>query len=180
MLVILFFLLNQAINSEAFDKGTMNAISKIEQKKMVEIYDSTVCVVTNISLEEEQKLRDSVFGITEEKSPLIWAGGDFDGWKIKRYDVTRYDAYSMEIDSLFDKYNLTKWYDQLFIRQLIKVDKDRSGSAAYFVSKLLWGVILYMFWVALLIKLLFIRHVYFYVEHWFFVEYSGLCIFEYG
>lgn len=166
MLVLLFFLLNHSMNSEAFDEGTMKEITKIKQKKLAQIYDSTVCVVSpNMSIEEEEKLRESIFGMTEEGSAIIWAGGNFLGWKMKGYEVTRYDAYSMDTDSLFAKYKLINWYDQLFIRQLIKIDKDRSGSAAYFVSNLLWGVILYIVLVALLMKLLFIRNVYYYVEH---------------
>ena len=98
------------------------AISKVEQKKLAEIYDSIVCVVSpTMSIEEEQELRDSVFGLNNEKLPTIWDGGNFLGWEIKEYAVTRDDAYTMDIDSLFDKYELTKWYDQLFIRQLITI-----------------------------------------------------------
>ncbi len=166
MLVIAFFLLNNAMNSEAFDKGTMNAISNVEQKKYVATYDSTICVLApDISIEKELALRNAIFGQIKEKPTKIFVGGNIMMWKLKEYEVTRNDAYTMEIDSLFAKYNLTKWYDQLFIKQLIKVDKDRSGSASYFVSKLIWGVLVFIFLLALLMKLLYIRSVYYYVEH---------------
>ena len=166
MLVLLFFLLNHSMNTEAFDKGTMNAISDVEQKKYVENYDTSICVLApDLSIVKELKLRDQLFGKVKEKSPKIFSGGNIMFWKIKDYDVTRHDAYTMDIDSLFAKYNLTKWYDQLFIRQMIKVDKDRSGSASYFVSKLIWGVTVFIFFIALFMKLLYIRHVYYYVEH---------------
>lgn len=166
MLVLLFFLLNNALNKESFDEGTIDAISTVEQKMFVDKYDSTIClVVPNISVDEEQKLRTTIFGPIKESSPKIFVGGNFMSWKIKGYEVTRFDAYSMDIDSLFVKYYLTKWYDQLFIRQLIKVDKDRSGSVSYFISKLIWGVILFIFLLALFMKLIYIRNLYYYVEH---------------
>lgn len=154
------------MNNEKFDEGTMNAIATVEQKKLVQIYDTTICLVTpDMSIEDEQELRNKIFGDIKEKSPKIWIGGNFIGWKIKDYEVTRYDAYSMDIDSIFTKYNLTTWYDQLFVKQLIKVDKDRSGSASYFVSKLIWGVTICLFLMALIMKLFYIRHFYYYVEH---------------
>ncbi len=166
MLVLIFFLLSHAMNNEAFDEGTMKAISSVEQLKLAQIYDSTVCVISpNLSVEEEQTLRDTVFGQRKKTSPRIFVGGNFLGWKIKEYEVTRHDAYSMDTDSLFVKYHLTNWYDQLFIKQLIKIDKNRSGSASYFISKLIWGVILFVFLIALFMKLLYVRSVFYYVEH---------------
>ena len=166
MIVLLFFLLNYSMDSEAFDEGTVNEISTVEQKKFAEKYDSTICIaVPDIGAEKENELRNMIFGAVKERSSRIFVGGNFMGWKLKEYDVTRHDAYSMETDSLFAKYNLTKWYDQLFIRQLIKIDKDRSGSASYFISKLIWGVIFFIFLLALFMKLIYIRNLYYYVEH---------------
>lgn len=166
MLVLLFFLLNNALNKEAFDEGTMNAISTMQQKKFAANYDSTICLVSpNISVDKELEMRNSIFGTVTEKSPKLFPGGNIMWWKIKKYEVTRNDVYSMSTDSLFTKYNLTKWYDQLFIRQLIKIDKDRSGSASYFISKLIWGVIVFIFLIALFMKLVYIRNLYYYVEH---------------
>ena len=166
MLVLLFFLLNNALNKEAVDEGTMDAISTVQQKKFATKYDSTICLVSpNISIEKELEMRNKIFGTVVEKSPKLFAGGNIMWWKMKDYKVTRDDAYSMSTDSLFIKYNLTKWYDQLFIRQLIKIDKDRSGSASYFISKLIWGVIVFIFLIALFMKLVYIRNLYYYVEH---------------
>lgn len=166
MLVSLFFLLNNSMNNEAFDEGTMNTITAVQQKKLVQVYDSTVCLITpDMSVDDEQELRNQIFGEVKERSPKIWISGNILGWKIKEYEVTRHDAYSMDIDSLFTKYELTEWYDQLFVKQLIKVDKDRSGSVSYFVSKLIWGVTICLFLIALVMKLLYIRQFYYYVEH---------------
>lgn len=166
MLVLLFFLLKNSLNSELFDQGTMKAIQKVEQKELAEIYDTTICnYFPDIDIEAQQKFRSELFNEAEKKSPRIFVGGTFLGYNLKEYDVTRDDAYSMDIDSLFNKYQLTNWYDQLFIRQLIKIDKDRSGSASYFISKLIWGVILYIFLLAGLMKILYIRNNFYYLEH---------------
>jgi len=166
MLVSLFFLLNNSMNSDMIEQGGIKAITKVEQKKLAQIYDTAVySIIPNIDTSQHQALRDRIFSTAKEESPRIFAGGNFLFWDLKDYEVTRYDAYSMETDSLFKKYNLTKWYDQLFIKQLIKVDKNRIGSASYFINKLIWGVILYTFLLALLMKLLYIRNNFYYVEH---------------
>lgn len=166
MLVLLFFLLNNLMNSDMIEKGELKAITKVEQKKLANIYDTAVySIIPNIDTLQHRTLRDRIFTLANAKSPRIFVGGTFLAWDMKEYEVTRYDAYSMEIDSLFKKYELTKWYDQLFIKQLIKVDKNRSGSVSYLINKLIWGVIIYTFLVALLMKLIYIRNNYYYVEH---------------
>ena len=45
MLVLLFFLLNRKINSIEFDKGTIDGISIVHQKKFAANYDSTLCLL---------------------------------------------------------------------------------------------------------------------------------------
>lgn len=166
MIVSLFFLLKSSMNDDMIEKSGIRAIAEVEQKKLAEIYDTAIySIIHNIDTIQHRQLRDRIFTAANKEPTRIFTGGNFLGWDIKEYYVTRYDAYSMDIDSLFKKYNLTEWYDQLFIEQLIKVDKNRSGSASYFISKLMWGVILYTFLVALLMKLLYIRNNYYYVEH---------------
>ena len=166
MLVILFFLLNNLLNSDSIEKGELRAMTTVEHKKIAKIYDTAVySIIPDIDTVQHRLLREKLFDRAKYKSPYIFTGGTFLAWDLKSYEVTRYDAYSMELDSLFEKYQLTKWYDKLFIQQLIKVDKNRIGSVSYIINKLIWGVILYTFLVALFMKLVYIRNNFYYVEH---------------
>ena len=90
MLVLLFFLLNRKINSLVFDKGTIDGISIVHQKKFAANYDSTLfLLIRNLSVDQELKLRHEIFGDVRENSTKFFVNNKFIFRKIKGYDLTR-------------------------------------------------------------------------------------------
>lgn len=166
MLVILFFLLNRTVNVAPIDIGTDKALKKVERKRLAALYDSSIYLIVDpIDTISVDSLRKSIFIDIDDGSELLLPAGNIINYKFEGYEVTRDDAYSMNIDSLFKKYQLTSWKDKLIVKQILKVDKNRSQGISFIIGNLIWGIIITIFLMALLMKLLYIRSVYYYVEH---------------
>ncbi len=97
-----------------------------------------------------------------------------DGWginsifqddDIRKYGVSVKDAYELDADSLYRKYNIDSKKDRLKISQYIKYDTNRLAGVKFIIGNLAWSIILSVFIVSLLLKLVYIRHDIYFVEH---------------
>jgi hypothetical protein len=85
---------------------------------------------------------------------------------IKSTYVAKRDIVNMDIDSLLDYYAADKDYlDRLIMQQNIRFYRDGASYVGYLISKLIWMMLIMMPLLALVLKLLYIRHNYYYIEH---------------
>lgn len=75
------------------------------------------------------------------------------------------DIYELKPDSIISKYNIEGNVNKFLTKQGLKVVKNGSSAIKFWISNMLWGIILVTVLMALLLKVLFIRHKSFYVEH---------------
>ena len=83
----------------------------------------------------------------------------------KEFQITRKDAIDLSRDSIFKKYKIEGFTDQLLVSQMIKLDLDRAGGIRYLVKNFGWSVIIVVALLALLFKLLYRRQKIYYAEH---------------
>ncbi len=75
------------------------------------------------------------------------------------------DLYNLEPDSLFRKYQIDGKFNQFLSKQGIKALKNGSSAINFWISNMLWGIILATVLMALVLMVLYFRHKAFYVEH---------------
>ena len=86
-------------------------------------------------------------------------GTDYD-----TFGISTYDAFHLDNDELFEKYNVQTWLQKYIIHQFIRVSKNPESAFQYGIANMLWGIILLTIFIALCIKLLYIRHDAYYIE----------------
>jgi len=126
-----------------------------EDEETVENLDTTGTITDTI-------LMDSNGNAIAINIPRDGKDGEF---KIgdKTYNV--YDIYNISTDSIFAKYEIVDFRKQFFIKQGIKTFKNGGSALGFFISNMLWGIILVTILMAFALKLLYVMHNSFYVEH---------------
>jgi len=71
----------------------------------------------------------------------------------------------MPRDSLKANYGITNFFEKLIFNQQAKVIQEGGNFSRYVIGQLIWMVVLMMPALALILKLLYIRRKYYYVEH---------------
>ncbi|MDA9774127.1 DUF3667 domain-containing protein [Saprospiraceae bacterium] len=84
-----------------------------------------------------------------------------------RFDLTvsKEDFVKLSPREIVDKYKVEKSLDRFIIQQQIKLVKDKGSFAPFVLRNSLWIILLMMPFLALILKILYIRHDYYYVEH---------------
>jgi hypothetical protein len=80
-------------------------------------------------------------------------------------NVAKKDIVELSLDELADKYGMDSFYERILFKQQIKAVKNGKSLLNYFVSKLPLMVLLMMPFLAVFLKLLYIRREFYYVEH---------------
>lgn len=92
--------------------------------------------------------------------------------------VAKKDVANMDVDSIIHHYAADMHYiDRLILRQNIRFQKDGESYVGFLISKLIWMMLIMMPLLALVLKLLYIRHSYYYVEHLIFSFHTHAFIF---
>jgi len=107
---------------------------------------------------KEQELigRDSV----DMNKAIVTDGLDNINIKISNEDFLNYTP-----DELADKYNIEGYRDRFLFKQKVKLLKEEGSFVPFVLGNSLWIVLLMMPFLALILKLLYIRKDYYYVEH---------------
>ncbi|NRA47651.1 MAG: DUF3667 domain-containing protein [Phaeodactylibacter sp.] len=79
--------------------------------------------------------------------------------------LTKRDLIEMPLDSLPEVYGIKGFWNQLQVRQIVKLNREGSNFTRFALGKLIWMVVLMMPALALMLKLLYIRRNRYYVEH---------------
>lgn len=76
-----------------------------------------------------------------------------------------YDIYNLSPDSIFTKYSIEDPRKQYLLKQGIKTMKNGGTAIGFFISNMLWGILLVTIIMAFVLKLLYLRHKSYFVEH---------------
>lgn len=141
-----------------------------EKSLAIEKLDSiNQAVAAQFNNSEVSAALDSVFlgfkqaeGPDIDSIPLSLFGNAEDGKEIL---VDPKDIAALDADELADKYNITSFFDRVTFKQTIKAIKNGKGLLEYFLGKLTLMILLMMPFLALILKLLYIRREFYYVEH---------------
>lgn len=80
-------------------------------------------------------------------------------------DIALRDFYTMSPDELIERYNIDRTWDQLIFRQKLQLMNDSKGAVRFFIGNLTWVVVLIFPLFALILRLIYIRRDFNYVEH---------------
>lgn len=80
-------------------------------------------------------------------------------------NLNSYDTYKLSKDSLYAKYDVVTWYDKYIFDQRLKFQEQNIAFVKLFINNMLWGIVLFTLLGSIVLKLVFIRHSSFYLEH---------------
>lgn len=87
------------------------------------------------------------------------------GRNLRKYGVSSYDAVTLEPDSIFRKYNVEPRLDRFLMTQMSRISVSPESATRFFIGNMIWGLILLTVLIAAFLKLLYIRHDSYYIEH---------------
>ncbi len=165
-LILHFLLLTYTMSRSDLGLDSMKDAADITKSELVTQYDTiaTTLIPTADSLQLDT-LRSALFGDARHVDQDTMFASIQIFTNLGEYGILKKDAYSLSSQELYDKYKVTGWWDKLFIRQTIKINKNRESTLTYIIGNLSWVVILVLFFIAALMKLLYARGGYYYVEH---------------
>lgn len=105
---------------------------------------------------EETNNRDSI-----DMNKVIITKG-FDNLDFR---ISNEDFLNLSPNELVEKYKVKKRFERFLFKQKIKLIKDKSNFAPFVLGNTLWIILLLMPFLAFILKILYIRHDYYYVEH---------------
>lgn len=87
------------------------------------------------------------------------------GGESKSYKFLAKDVLEMEPDSVLKKYEITELKEKIFVKQFLKSYVSGGRTLQYLISNLFWVVIIAIVLSAFILKLLYVRHKIYYIEH---------------
>ncbi len=105
--------------------------------------------------------KDSLQRDSIKMSEFVVVGGIDEGDQ----KVSNEDFINLSTEELLEKYKVEGFLKRLLFQQKIKLFKDKGNFAPFLLGNSLWIILLMMPFLALILKILYIRHDYYYVEH---------------
>lgn len=156
--------------NDVFDetKAISNKIVKeAEDIKLHRLFDT-------IALEYKTVENKIIFDTLENKlfedfhrieSPYIATNAVIMGTDFSKFKITKEDVVNLTPNEIIEKYEVTGWKEKLEVKQLVRFVSDASGGIKYAVKNITWVLTILIFFAAFLMKIIYIRHGYYYVEH---------------
>ncbi len=85
--------------------------------------------------------------------------------------VATIDMVKLPVSELLDKYEITGYWERLQLQQEVKIRLQAGSAARVIMGQMVWAVLLVVPFIALLLKILYVRHRRYYVEHFVFTLY---------
>ncbi len=155
--------------SDFKDKSPEEIIAYFEREFGPDLADSIIHVIKS----KRQLSQDSV-----KLTNLI-------GDAMKR-NISNEDFINLTANEIADKYQIEGFFKRIHFKQRIRLQKSGKNLLPFVLANSLWVALLMMPFLAIILKLLYIRHDYFYLEHlifsfhthsFAFILFSIICIF---
>jgi hypothetical protein len=165
-------LITLSIYSIKFDNsafGVDDFYGQVERSKLMEEYDS---LVDTIDISGHEKIVDSIKSklfnkVNQLDKDTLGAEGFqiFNFRSTKSFGISKYDALHLTQKELFEKYNITDFWDKINVGQYIRIITNPVGGIKHIVKNLTWAVFITVLFISFFMKLLYIRKSYYLVEH---------------
>jgi hypothetical protein len=166
---VMAFTFNEKVNIDLLDQQRFNFDATVSKS---EVYDNYNHLIDSLELNDDQQIlddtiRNSVFKSIEisDSNYLDLTNSNIVGVEMKKVKFLRKDIIELEPDSLFRKYNIEQAWDKIVIKQILKTIENPSSTVRALIANSFWTVILIIIFVSFLMKLLFIRHRIYLIEH---------------
>jgi len=168
-LVFFFAVLSYFFNSSDFEMGINNDLETYaNQTKQKAIYDSLLLDI-KIDSTAAKKIRSRLFpnlNVSFQDSIEITQTGSMvsiGGFSNKKFYIG--DIASMEEDEFVDHYRIDGRIQRLLTKQVLRVNRNPKAVSSFMIGNMLWAVVLGILFLALVMKLLYIRNKKYFVEH---------------
>lgn len=169
LLIALISLLLMTVNLENTAFGVDKFFADAEKSKMQDSYRKLVDTLNqNESVGILDTIEKRLFkDVTKIGEDTIGQNLQMFGWtrEVKDYGISSYDAVHLTSEDLFEKYDITGFWEKINVGQYIRVMTDPAGSIAYLIKNVTWAAILTILVMSFFLKLLYIRKAYYLVEH---------------
>jgi hypothetical protein len=108
----------------------------------------------------EDTRRDSV-----DFFSVSWSSDSLKNISFEDLKISVRDFVLLTPDSLAQKYEVEGWLNQAILHQQIRLRQETGSFAQFLLGKFVWMILFMMPALALVLKLLYIRHDHYYVEH---------------
>lgn len=169
MLLVLITLSISSINIDNTNFGLDDFYGQAERSKLMEEYSN---LVDTVDISGHEEIVDSI------KSKLFNKVNQMDtdtlgknvnllnlGRSIESFGISKYDGLHLSPKELFEKYNVTAYWDKITVGQYIRITTNPVGGIKHIVGNLTWAVFLSVLLISFIMKLLYIRNHYYLVEH---------------
>ena len=165
-LILHFILLTYSMSHSDLGLDSLNDIENITKSELVTQYDTIATqLIPQADSIQIDTLRRTLFGNVKRVEDDTLFYNVILYTDLSKYGILRKDAYTLSSKELYKKYEITGWWEQLFIRQTVRINKNKESTLTYIIGNLSWVVILVVFFIAMIMKLLYVRGSYYYVEH---------------
>jgi len=93
------------------------------------------------------------------------ANSNFFTLDFNKLKITKSDILMLSESEVIEKYGITEWYNKHMLRQLAKIYKNTKGLPAFLIGNSIWTTLIVLLFIALIMKIIYIRKFYFYAEH---------------
>ncbi|NNF35195.1 MAG: DUF3667 domain-containing protein [Saprospiraceae bacterium] len=170
LFAVLMFYLDDVVHFEQMDDPQEELYSDNTKSELFDKFNEYVD--TTFSTQIENKVVDSIKihvfkNIKPSDSTYVrFPNMKFNfGGESKSYNFLSKDVLEMEPDSVLKKYEITKLEEKIFVKQFLKSYVSGGRTLQYLISNMFWVVILAIIISAFLLKLLYVRHEIYYIEH---------------
>ncbi len=146
-----------------------------DHTRMLEQFDllnnlDTLYTSGQLNLEPAQfdSLKNSLFAKAlnlPDTSVLLSSINIFGEESIRKYGISTLDSYKLSSAEIIEKYKVNNFVHKIIITQTIKATRNLSGLVRFAIGNLLWCVFITIIGLGVVMKLLYIRGHFYYVEH---------------
>ena len=161
--------------------GAQNNLTDLDDKSNEEI-------ITHLEKEVGYELTDSLINLVKSKRRtsrdsinLVSLVGDNN-----KHNIANEDFIKLDPNELADKYQIDGFFKRFHFKQRIRLQKSGKNLMTFVLGNSLWVGLLMMPFLALILKLLYFRHNYYYIEHlifsfhshsFAFILFTAICLF---
>jgi len=165
--LLYFTLLVFNLPVEDNDLRSNSIYSQVAKENLRTEFDSLQAIYPIDNEAHIDSIRKHLFAEQKDSSSLFLLNSNevvFYG-KLKNYPILKKDVAEMTSSAIFEKYKIESYFEKLVYGQFFKIYKDRLGALKFAIGNMAWTFILSIFLMAMVMKILYIRHGMFYVEH---------------
>jgi len=160
-MIFFFAVINYAVKNNDFNFDNMEKLkSYATQKKQVAAYDSLLMDI-KIDSTAADTIRKRLFPNIKKNSQDSITIAEAEGFiQVGSLGGKKYyigDIANMDEDKFIEHYKIEGFTERLLTRQVLRVNRNPKAVSTFMIGNMLWAVVLSVFFLAFIMKLLYIR-----------------------